>query len=177
MPKQPLNLSDKNLVQIGVITSPFGLKGEVFVFPMTDTTTTSQWFNSTLYDKHGEPRFVCHLKHSKGKQIAIAIDGITNRTQAELLNGEALFVPRNMLPEPEEDSYYFHDLEGLELHDLAGKAIGTLVKMHDFGAAPLMEILLNGEKQSRYLPFTREIATEIDLPQRRLTVHLPEEIE
>ena len=95
------------------------------------------------------------------------------------LKGTQLFVPRDVLPEPEEDEFYFSDLVGLDVKSTDGKRIGTIHCVHDFGAGPMLEItpVKSAEKQASFFhPFTKAAVPKVDLKARRVIIHIEEAV-
>ncbi len=75
------------------------------------------------------------------KDGAIArIAEVTDRNGAEALRGTELTVPRSALPALDEGEYYHVDLLGRSCVTPDGKAIGTVLAVHDYGAGDLIEI-------------------------------------
>jgi len=65
---------------------------------------------------------------------------IADRGAAEALRGTLLTVPRDALPPLEEGEYYHADLIGLPCVTPAGRALGTVVLVENFGAGDVIEI-------------------------------------
>ena len=104
---------------------------------------------------------------------------IKTREQAMGLKGTQLFVPRAALPDAEEDEFYYTDLVGLEVKSTAGKRIGTISGVHDFGAGEMLEIepVKSTEKQASFFhPFTKIAVPKIDLAARRVVIHIEDAV-
>lgn len=76
---------------------------------------------------------------AKGAVLAELV-GVTDRDVAMALKGMRLYVPRDALPEAEEDEFYHADLIGLAVELSNGTPYGHVKAMHDFGAGELMEV-------------------------------------
>jgi 16S rRNA processing protein RimM len=112
-----------------------------------------------------------------GKEFLIArIAGVTDRNGAERLCNLDLFIPRDRLPPPAADEFYHTDLIGLTAQDRDGKALGTVVAVHNFGAGDLLEIA-PARGDTLLLPFTTEVAPEIDIAGGRIVLVPPVELE
>ena len=115
------------------------------------------------------------------------VSGVNDRDQAQALHGTEIYVPRDALPALEEEETFYHaDLIGLRAEDTAGRAVGRVTAVENYGAGDILEIALEvtgeitGETagkggQSLMLPFTRATVPEVDLAAGRLVVVLPEE--
>ena len=110
---------------------------------------------------------------AKGQLLA-KVEGIGDRDAADALRGVELFVERDLLPQIEEDEFYYADL-GLagaaKLPD--GVRYGTVKALHDYGAGDMIEFALKGSGDI-VLPFTKDVVPEIDLGGGRVTVEPPE---
>jgi 16S rRNA processing protein RimM len=112
-----------------------------------------------------------------GKSFLIArIAGVTDRNGAERLCNLDLFIPRDRLPPPAADEYYHADLIGLAAQDRDGNPLGTIIAVHNFGAGDLLEIA-PARGETLLLPFTAEVAPEIDVAGGRIVLVPPAEIE
>jgi 16S rRNA processing protein RimM len=88
------------------------------------------------------------------------------------LRGTELFVPRERLPEPEEDEVYVHDLIGLPVDLADGTRLGLVVDVADYGAGDLIDVKIEGRKDTVLIPFADQYVLEAD--GTRLVVDLPE---
>ena len=97
---------------------------------------------------------------------------MTDRNAAEALRGTELFVPRARLPEPEEDEVYVHDLVGLPVHLADGTRLGDVVDVADYGAGDLIDVKIEGRKDTVLIPFASQYVLEAD--GGKIVVDLPE---
>jgi len=164
------------LVEVGVITAPHGVRGLVKLKSFTAEPAAIAGYGP-LVDAAGRRQFrLAILSDARGQFIA-RIEGVSDRDAAEGLRGTRLFVARDRLPPPEEaDEFYHADLIGLAAVDATGRTIGTVRAVHDFGAGDLLEIA-RPDGGTIILPFTRETVPEIDLAAGRLVVVEPAERE
>ena len=75
------------------------------------------------------------------------------------------------------DEFYHADLVGLAVVDRAGRQLGSVVAIHNFGAGDLIELRLNTSDKTELVPFDDATVPEIDLAAGRLVVELPAERE
>ena len=92
--------------------------------------------------------------------LVVRFKGITDRNQAEALNGLELSIPRDRLPPPAEDEYYHADLIGLAAITLSGETLGTVIAVHNYGAGDLLEVAPS-RGETLLVPFTREVVPEV----------------
>lgn len=107
-----------------------------------------------------------------GRVPVLHLDGIESRQAAEELTGRYLEADAAALP---AGSYYWHELEGLEVHDEQGASIGTLVEVFRAGGGEVYRVV--GPTGERLLPALRRVVRQIDLDAGRMIVRLDDEEE
>ena len=166
---------DTKLVVMGVITNAHGIRGEVKIKSFTEVPEDIAAYGPLLLDDGPRTVEIVRVRPAKGVLIA-KLEGVTDRNAAELLKGRKLKLPRERLPEPEdEDEFYYTDLIGLKAETEAGEPVGTVVAVQNFGASDLLEIRPAGGGNTFYLAFTRENVPVVDISGGRVVVNLPEE--
>jgi len=113
------------------------------------------------------------LRPAKSHWIA-QLRGVRDRNAAERLANLRLFVPRDRLPAAETDEFYHADLIGLAAVATDGRALGTVVAIHDFGAGAILELRQEGRRDTVMLPFTTATVPVVDVAGKRIVVEPPE---
>src|SRR5262245_53303640 len=104
----------------------------------------------------------------QGNRVLAQLEDVTDRDQAATLVGAEIAVMRAELPATEEGEYYWSDLEGLTVRNLAGETLGTVERLFATGANDVM--VVSGERE-RLLPFVHgTVVKEIDLAKREIRV-------
>lgn len=135
----------KNIIVIGKIVAPQGLRGEVRVQTYTENPQDFQKLKvKSSKFKDGDFKFVRVVPSSD--LIIAKIAGFDDRNAAESLRGTELYISRDSLPALGADEYYQADLIGMVVLS-GGEPVGTVVTMHNFGAGDILE-LDNGEMLS-----------------------------
>ena len=167
----------EHLVVMGVITTAHGIRGEVKLRSFAEVPEDIASYGPLLLDDGPETVEIERLRPTKGAFIA-KLKGIEDRNAAELLRGKQLKLPRERLPEiEEEDTFYHSDLVGLKAEKSDGAPAGEVVAVHDFGAGDLLEIRPEGTRETYYLPFTKEAVPEVDIAGGRIVIDPPPELE
>jgi 16S rRNA processing protein RimM len=173
--RQPAPARAGRRICVARIGAAHGTTGEVRLWSFTgDAGAVGRY--GALETADGRSIEIESLRPAKGHFIA-RIKGVTDRNGAERLRNVDLFVPRDRLPPPAPDEYYYADLIGLVAEDLAGGPIGTVIAVHDFGAGDLLEIVPQGGGETRLLPFTSAVAPQVDIAAGRIVLDPPGEIE
>lgn len=170
-------------VCVGAIAGARGLNGDVWVKSFTEAPEDVAAYGP-VSDATGMRQFTLRVVgHGAGGVIA-RIDGIADRTAAEAVKGIELFVERTALPALADDEFYFADLIGLTAEragvpdegaadegaaDEAGRLIGRVADVYDFGAGAVLEVVL-AQGGVAMVPFTREAVPAVDLGRGRLLI-------
>jgi 16S rRNA processing protein RimM len=100
-----------------------------------------------------------------GRVPVLRLEGIADRDTAERLAGRYLEAPANALP---PDTYYWHQLIGLEAVDEAGAELGKVVEIFRAGENEVYRI--EGPGGELLVPALRDVVRSIDLEARRMVV-------
>ena len=114
-------MESDELVLVGEIAAPFGMKGEVKLFPYLDNPKVLVGKTFLL---HGAPSRVQSVRPYQ-KCYLVLFEGM-NRTGAESLHSIKLFLPKSELPSLPEGAYYDWQLKGLSVVTESGKALGEI---------------------------------------------------
>ena len=165
-----------DLILVGRVAGAFGVKGEVRITSFTAEPLALVAYRTLLREDGAVALTVTGGRAAKGGVVARARE-IATREEAEAARGLKLYIPRAVLPEPEDaDEFYIADLVGLEVVSPDGERLGRVRSVRDFGAGHLLEIEpVAGE--SWWLPFTREAVPEVSIAERRIVAVRPDETE
>ena len=170
-----MHSSTKNLIELGAITKPHGIKGDVFIKPFGDDPLALNHYGP-LTDPSGKQSFtITSLKLNPKGMLVAKIKEIPDRTQAEALKGTVLCVERDKLPAPDDDEFYHTDLIGLEARLQTGKPVGKIIRVDNFGAGDLLEIMPQNSQTSLYVSFTKDNVPELHIDAGYVVISLPSE--
>lgn len=162
----------KNRILLGHIVGAHGIRGEVQIKSYAEFPEDIAAYGP-LTDEGGKRTFEITEIRVTHKGVLARLAEVDDRTAAEALKGTALMVERSQLPEAEAGDYYHADLIGLKAVSLAGEPIGTIVAVQNFGAGDLLEIRLEGSKQTEYVTFTDAAVPAVDLKAGKATIVMP----
>ncbi len=165
---------DKDIL-LAVVLGAHGLKGEVRVKAFTETPDALARYTA-LHASDGRIFTVAQLRPGKSGEAVAGFREVHDRMAAESLKGVELFVARDTLPAPDENEFYHADLLGLTAEDEAGRLIGTVKAIHNYGAGDVIEIA-RGDGDTVLLPFSREFVPTVDLQNGRVVIAVPEDSE
>jgi 16S rRNA processing protein RimM len=155
---------------VGRIVGVHGIHGELKVEPYTDfpdrfAPGVVLAMGPTLEEvviESGRP----HKGH-----VLVALEEVRDRNSADELRGLWLFVPEDEAAELEENSFWVHDILGMEVVADDGTPLGTVEDVLFTGANEVYAVR-SPTGSEILLPATDEVVLEVDLSARRMTVHL-----
>lgn len=157
------------LVCVAEIGAPHGVRGEVRVRCFTEDPEAITDYGP-LFDEAGRQRIELKIVRPHKVGVIARIEGVRSREDAERLRGTKLYVARDALPEPEDETFYHADLIGLRADGVDGREIGTVTAVHDFGAGDILEITPGDGGKSILVPFSKESVPEVDIAGGRVVV-------
>jgi 16S rRNA processing protein RimM len=167
---------DDALLAVGQVDKPFGIRGEVVVKPLTDSTGRFQRLRSVRVGRNAEtsrPATVDAVA-VEGRGVRVHLKGVDDRTAAEALRGHYLFVDRRHRAKLKPGQHFLHEIVGLEVEDERGVRLGVV---KDVLKLPAQDVyVIAGGGREFMLPAVREFIREIDLKAGLLRVHLIEGI-
>lgn len=162
------------MIVLGRVVAPFGVQGWLRVHAFGDDPEAwKQMHQLWLSDDAEAPaeRWVVHelaglRRHGDG--IVAKLSGIDNRDASEALGSCFIGAPRDALPVPKQDEYYWADLVGLDVVNLLDQSLGRVESLIETGANQVL-VARDGERE-RLLPFVAQVVKEVDVPGRRIRV-------
>jgi len=156
-------------VVLGRVGAPHGVRGWVKVSSFTDPAAGIAGYAQWTLVLAGQSRQVRVLDSKRaGQNLAVRLEGIDTMDAARLLNGAEIQVDRAELPEPGPREHYLHDLQGLEVVNREGIALGRVDGFLEMPAHPVM--VLRDGKVERLVPVVPERLVAVDLAAGRVTV-------
>ena len=109
-------------------------------------------------------------------RLILKFEGIDTIGEAERLAGWEVQIPAELRPPAPAGRLYVSDLIGCRVVEArSGRALGEVRQVVETGAAPLLEVNLEGREI--LIPFVSTICVEVDVTERRIRVELPEGLE
>ncbi|MDD3204824.1 MAG: ribosome maturation factor RimM [Lachnospiraceae bacterium] len=162
------------LLQVGVITSTHGIKGEVKVFPTTDDVNRFKQLKEVILDT-GKEQMTLQIEGVKFfKQFVILkFKGIDDINDIERYSKRSLYVTRENAVPLGENEYFIADLIDLTVIDEAEKEFGVLKDVIQTGANDVYVITMTDEREV-LVPAIKECILDVNLEKRVMKIHLLE---
>ncbi|MFH0780741.1 MAG: ribosome maturation factor RimM [Pseudomonadota bacterium] len=143
---------------LGKITKAQGLQGEFKVFLYSGQPENFSDYSALhLVNSDGvisSPLAV--LKYRvHGKTVIVRLESITNRTEAEKVEGCGVLLAKNLLPEAGENEFYWHHYQDKLVIDLEGNTIGRVDHLFTNGAQDIL--VIKAGKDEILIPVTKSI--------------------
>ncbi|KRH79295.1 MAG: 16S rRNA processing protein RimM [Ferrovum sp. 34-44-207] len=154
---------------MGRIGAPYGVKGGFHVVAFTEDvnslTQFSAWWIGSEDNCHEESVAECRV-HGNG--LVARLHSIADRDRIALERGQLILIPRQLLPEPDEDELYWTDMIGLNVYNIEGQPLGQVTRLLETGAQDLL--VVRQAQTERLIPFVEPIVIEVNVAQQRIVV-------
>ncbi len=161
---------------IGKFGGAHGVLGEIRITPITDDVRRFRALSDcvilTPAEKYLRPAKVTGRRIT-GESVLLAFEGISDRNEAQKLNGFYLAVKRSDAPQLEKGRYYIADMIGCAVVDDKTGDIGRISEILQTGANDVI-VVKRPDKQDLLIPFLRDVVTDVDVFAQKVTVRLPD---
>lgn len=156
----------KDLISIGQITKPHGVRGEVKVLSLTDSLQRFRELDKVLID--GKEVAITSVKLQSDRAI-LKLEGVDNMDQADELRNKYLEVKRENAMELDEDSYYIADLLDCVVYDTDGEELGKVYQVIETGSNDVYWVKGEGKKDV-LIPALKTIVEEVDIENGKIVI-------
>ena len=164
----------EDLLQVGIITSTHGVRGEVKVYPTTDDPRRFRRLKEVVLDT-GKEKMNLEIEGVKFfKQFVILkFKGLDNINDIEKYRQKSLYVTRKNAVRLQRDEYFIADLIGLKVQDEDGAELGTVKDVIETGANDVYEVEM-ADGRSLLLPAIKQCILNVDVENGMMQVHVLE---
>ena len=164
----------EDLLQVGIITSTHGVRGEVKVYPTTDDPRRFRRLKEVVLDT-GREKLNLEIEGVKFfKQFVILkFKGLDNINNIEKYRQKSLYVTRKNAVRLQRDEYFIADLIGLKVQDEDGTELGTVKDVIETGANDVYEVEM-ADGKSLLLPAIKQCILNVDVENGMMQVHVLE---
>ena len=174
-------MSAPALMIVGRVRKAHGIRGELLVEPITDAPDTVFVSGRRLFagTPTGDPspdgqqlHITAVRQHMDSVRLTLA--EVPDRSAAELWRGRFLLAPRDELPPPADDEVYLHDLIGMRVVHVDGRALGAVVDTYDLPQGLMLDIRPVNGGATYFIPWMTDVLVLVDESARCITVNPPE---
>ena len=163
-----------DMVLVGRVARPHGLRGHVFVNPETDFVEERFAPGATFWtrsDRGDEQLTVISARMQNGRPV-VGFEGFSSINDVERLAGLELRVPEETLQQLESGAYYQHQLVGCLVETTGGELVGPVTRV-DGGAGGSI-LAVDGPRGEILIPFAVDICVDVDVAGKRIRITAPE---
>lgn len=164
----------EDLLRVGVISSTHGIRGEVKVYPTTNTKERFLSLKKVFLITKNEKRIleIENVKFFK-QMVILKFKEINNINDIEAYKNAELFITREEATPLMEEEYHYADLIGMDCFTQKGEHLGTLTEILETGANDVY--VINGEKyQNLMIPAIKDCILKVDVNNKKMEIHLLE---
>lgn len=165
---------------VGHINKPHGIKGEAFVWSLTDhpggvfapgVVVRGADASGKAPDPQLPPlRIETVRPYRRGFLVRFA--GYPDRTAVEALRGRYLMFATEDLEPLGEDEVFYHQLLGMTVETVDGDLVGRVREVYELEPNDLLEV--RTARGTLLIPFVRTVVTEVHRDEGRLVVDPPD---
>ncbi|MGW0174924.1 ribosome maturation factor RimM [Rhodococcus sp. NPDC003322] len=144
---------------VGRVAKSHGIRGELAVEIRTDEPELRFAVGAVLHGRKPRDRkltdYTVEAAREHSGRLLLRLKGVDDRTAADALRGTLFVVDTTELPPSEDpDSFYDHELEGLEVRLGDGTVVGTVVEVLHSAAGELLSVRPAGAVPDSSAPST-----------------------
>lgn len=155
----------QELLKIGLIVKPQGIRGEVKVQPLTDDINRFKNLKEVIID--GKNYRVLNAIIG-GNTVFLSLSGITDRNVAETFRGKFLCVTRENAVELEEGRYFVVDIIGCNIVTENGECVGKVTDV--FSARTDIFTVECVDGRIMRFPYLNKVVKNVDVERAVITV-------
>ncbi len=162
-------------IGVGRIAGVFGHDGWLKI--MVHSQNKDRFQNvKVLYieeDSGLEGRIV-NAQKSRGKHVLLKLSGINSREEAREMIGTELYLPEKEKIDLPEDTYFVHDIIGMDVFDENRDYIGSVKDVISAGAGDVY--VVQDEKKETLIPANAQFIRNVNVEKGEMIVRLWEEL-
>ena len=157
----------------GKVTKTHGLKGEITI--KLDVVNPSD-FKDLRYllieqNKNLIPYFIENQKIN-GDKMFVQLQDVKTMEQAVVFLGKGVFLPNELLPELDDDDFYFKEIIGFTLIDEQKGVVGVISDVLEYPTQAVIQVMKDGKEI--LIPVHDDILQKVNKKAKTLTVNAPE---
>lgn len=162
----------EELLQVGILSSTHGVRGEIKVFPTTDDVKRFKKNKEyILGTKNGNMDVRVESVKFFKQFVILKFEGIDTLDDILTYKGCSLYVNRAHAVKLQKDEYFIADLIGMEVVDEDENYIGKLTDVLETGANDVYEITAEDDKTYLF-PAIKDCIKKVDMDNRKITAYV-----
>ena len=157
----------------GKITKTHGLKGELTIKLDVANPADFADLRYLLIEDRGNliPYFVEYQKIN-GDKMFVQLQDVIKMEQALTFIGKAVFLPNELLPQLDDDEFYYKEIIGFKLIDAEKGEIGAISDVLEYPTQAVIQVMK--DKKEILIPIHDDIIQKVDKKAKTLNIKAPE---
>jgi 16S rRNA processing protein RimM len=163
-----------DLVLIGEVVKPHGIRGEIKVYLFSEKPGNFKQYKEIFLQEptgRGTEAFTVVKSREHGKLAILQLESVGTIEAAEDLKGRNIWVNKTDFPALGSGEYYWQQLNGLMVVTEAGQEIGRVSKLFNTTAHDIM--VVTGAGHEFMIPVKGEIIKDIDEQGGKIVISPP----
>lgn len=166
------NPSRDELLLVGEIAGPFGVRGQLKMLSYTDHPERLGRRVKTVYVGPQLRVFtITNLFEHKPGLFVLSLEGVQTREEAEELHRAEVFIHEKQAAPLAKDEYFIHQLYGLLVVTDDGVELGHVKDVLSTGANDVLVVPRPGQPDA-LIPVIRDVVQQLDIAGGKVIVHL-----
>ncbi|WP_136480352.1 ribosome maturation factor RimM [Cognatitamlana onchidii] len=159
---------------LGRIVKKYSFKGEVLAKLDTDEPEIYEHLDAVFLELRNNlvPFFVENSQLHKSQLLRIKFEDVDGESDADAIMKSGLYLPLDLLPKLEGNTFYFHEVVGFKILDENFGEVGTIKGINDSTAQALFEI--DREGTEILIPMNDEFIINVNRKSKTITVRVPD---
>jgi 16S rRNA processing protein RimM len=136
------------------------------VLPLSQIASRFEPGSHLFVGEQGDRPVTVSSSRPHRQRVLLSFEEVRDRTEAERLRGEFLFVPASSAPELPEGEYWAHELIGCDVVTESGRSLGRIREVIHTPANDVWAA--DGEHGEVLIPALRDVVTLVDVVGKRI---------
>jgi 16S rRNA processing protein RimM len=150
---------------IGKVVALFGVQGELKVMLLTDVPNRFNKLDEVYVGPNHIPHRIERVRPYKGEMVVLKLQGIDDANTAEKMRNFDITIPETELAHLPPDSYYQHDILGLQVITVKGRNVGTIVDIIVTGSNDVY-VIKSSIGEQNLIPAIKDVVKQVDLRRK-----------
>lgn len=154
-------------IQVGKIVNTHGINGDVKVVPFTDDIKRFEKLKIIFIGDEKLQMEISKVGYVKGN-VLLRFKDHENINYVEKFKNQFIYIDEKDKVKLPKDSYFIHDIIGLDMYLIDGAKIGKVKDVLQPGANDVY--VVKGEGKEYLIPAIRDVIKEVDLDEGKIII-------